>query len=412
MENTLDKIDIRLLGLSTNLESQAPCDSSSRSAMRSSFMTQCLVVSGATPRQLTTLAEREYGKYTNHIATPCDLRVIKIIRKYPKSLGIYTFNKNPETTIIYESLKDGEVGSIKVPSFHCNHKVFGFQYVENPVLRNLAVGDILEEGTVLADSPSVKRDNYGSLEYNLGIESNIALMSVPGIIEDGVVISKSFAERSKSRGYITKTLMWGSDEYPLNLYGDDTQYKIFPDIGEQLRPDGIVFATREYDPLLAICNMTKEALRTVNHTYDNLTYLPLSSVDNDDLPVVEDVSVFHTHNPDLWRTPIEMERQIKKYHDATKIYNTEIIEAYESEQRRKKQHLKITRQFHQHVVRCLVGDHNIDRYKLQKSTTRTYHKQKLDDWRVEIKLGWNIRPEKGAKISDTHGRLSWSILNY
>lgn len=401
-----ERLDPRLLGLSTNLESQASCDSSSRSAMRASFLTQMLVVEGATPRRLTTLAEAEYGKYTSHIAVPEDCKVLKVIRKYPKSKGIYTFAKNSETTIIYESLKEHDIGIIKVPSFHFNHKVFGYQYVESPIMRRLSPGDILKEGTILADSPSVTRTKYGDdedIEYRIGMEANVAYMSVPGIIEDGLVISKSFAERSKSRGYATKTVEWGVDRYPLNLYGNDEDYKPFPDIGERVRHDGVLYATRRYDDLLDVCNMTREALRTINHTYDDVTYLPLSSISDDDLPTVEDITVYHTHNQDLWKTPIEMAKQVVKYHNAIKQYNTDLIEIYEHEQRVRKQHLRTTRQFHQQVVRAMVGDHNVERYRLPKSTVRTHNKTKLDDWRVEIKVGWNITPRIGAKLSELHG---------
>lgn len=398
-QNPLERLDTRLLGLSTNLESQAACDSAARSAMRASFMTQMLVVEGSTPRRLVTLAEREYGKYTMHISVPCDCKVLKVSRKYPKSRGLYSFKQNSETTIIYESLKDQTIGSIKVPTFYCNHKVFGFKYVENPLMRTLAPGDILEEGTILADSLSVKDHGDGDKDYQFGVETRVVFMSVPGIIEDGVVASKSFCEKLRTKGYGSKTVEWGTETYPLNLYGTDDDYKPFPDIGNPIRDDGILFATRDYDPLLAICNMTKEALRTVNHTYDSITYIPLSSVDVNQPPIVEDIVVWHTHNTDLHRTPPQMEKQVRKYHDATKIYHTEIIELYESELKRRKQHLNVTNEFHQTVVRAMVNDNNLPNYQLNKSVIRTYRKSKLNDWRVEVKFGWDITPGIGYKVN-------------
>lgn len=398
-KNPLERLDIRLLGLSTNLESQAACDSASRSAMRSSFMTQMLVTEGSTPRRLVTLAEREYGKYTMHVVVPCDCKVLKVLRKYPKSRGMYSFKQNSETLIIYESLKDHTLGSIRVPTFYCNHKVFGFKYIENPLMKTLSPGDILMEGTILADSPSVKDKGDGDKDYQFGVETSLVFMSVPGIIEDGVVASKSFCEKMKTRGYGSKTVEWGTEAYPLNLYGTDDDYKVFPDIGNPVREDGILFATRDYDPLLAVCNMTKEALRTVNHTYDNITYIPLSSVDNAAPPVVEDIVVWHTHNPDLHRTPPQMEKQVRKYHDATKIYHTEIIDLYEAEAKRRKQHLNVTNDFHQTIVRAMVNDNNASKYQLNKSVIRTYRKSKLNDWRVEVKFGWDITPGIGYKVN-------------
>lgn len=396
------RIDIRLLGSSTNLESQATSCSASRSAMRASFLKQMLVLEGATPRRIITGAEREYGKYTMSIDLPSDARIIKVIQKYPRWQGIRNFKRNSETCVIYEDLKTGALGSLIVPNFHWNHKVFGFPYKHSNLFRNLTEGTILAKGDKLADSPSVQ-DNG---DYWYGIETKTAFLSVPGIIEDGIVASESYCKKLRTRGYGSKVVEWGHDAYPLNLYGKDgdvENYKYFPDIGERIRDDGILFALRKYDPILAVCDMTNEALRTVNHTFDDITYISLSSVDGVDMPIVEDVSVWHTHNPDLWRTPVGMEPQIRRYHEATKKYHTDIYEAYEVESKKHQQgsvkyQPKLTNEFHNLLVNCLVNDNNVPFAKLPKSVARTFRRAKLDDWRVEIKYGWTITPGMGYKI--------------
>lgn len=394
----IDRLDPRLLGLCTDIESQAANDSASRSAMRSSFLSQMLVLKGSTPRRLVTLAEREYAKYTMSITMPCDGNVIKVLNKYPRYQGGRSFNKNPETTIIYENLETGEIGSIRVPSYHCNHKVFGFEYELNPILKSIGPGSFLAKDTILADSPSVKDGDYW-----FGAEVNTAFLSVPGIIEDGIVVSESFCKQFRTYCYGSKTIEWGHDCFPLNLYGTDDDYKIFPDIGEEVRKDGVLFATRQYDPILAVNNMTKTALRKIDHSFDNVTYISLSSVNEDEMPVIEDVNVWHTHNTDLWRTPPQMEKQVRKYHDASKIYNTEINRVYEELLSKRKQTLKTTDEFHALLVRCRINDNNIPRAQLPKSVIRTFRKNKLDDWRVEVSYGWTMTPGNQTKDSDLHG---------
>ena len=392
-------LDPRLIGGSITMNPFIASCSSSRSTMCSSFMSQMQVLSGSTPRVVSTGAEREYGKYTMRIEIPCRCKVLNIIKKYPKYLGTHTFKANGETTIIYENLDNGELGCVRIPTYHCNHKALGFEYKINPIVKNLTPGTLLEAGTVLADSPSVKETG----DYHYGIQTNVAFMSVPGIIEDGVVASKSYLERMVSRGYAQKTMEWGLDEYPLNLYGDDEVYKPFPEIGERVRDDGVIFATRKYDPILAICNMSVEALKTINHTFDEVIYISPSSVSADDMPVVENISIWHTHNTDLHRTPTSMEAQLRKYHDATKIYHTSIYDTYLREQTRRKGNVVTSNPFHATLVRCCVNDNNIPKMQLPKSITRTFRRNKLQDWRISIELGWNIRPSLGSKVSDCYG---------
>lgn len=392
-------LDPRLLGASTTLEPYASKCSASRSAMRASFHSQSLVLKGATPRRIITGAEREYGKYTMNVEVPCHAKVLKVIHKYPRMLGVYSFKRNSETTIIYESLEDGTLGSLIVPNFHWNHKVFGFEYRVDPIVKTLAPGSLLNRGQILASSHSVK----GNGDYWYGVELNTAFMEIPGIIEDGLVISESCREKLTTKGYGSRVVEWGGKAYPLNLYGDD-DYKVFPDIGEPIREDGVVFALREYDPVLAVCDMTDQALKTINHTFDKVTYIQLSSVDNGKRPIVEDIGVWHTHNPDLWKTPPGMERQVRRYWEASKIYNTEIDDIYQHQLRVKGKNLKVTNQYHTQLVRCRVNDNNIPKMGLTKSVARTFRKSKLDDWRVEVKYGWDIKPGIGYKISDSHGK--------
>lgn len=403
MDTSTDKfkgigLDPRLLGQATCIDSQVAYCSAARSAMRSSFLTQMLVLEGSTKRKLVTGAEREYAKYTVSIEAPCDARVRKIIRKYPETRSIYNFKKNPETTIIYESMDDSHIGCITVPSYYCNHKVFGFEYRHSNIMRNLTVDSILSKGDILAYTPSVDADG----DYKYGIETNTAFMSVPGVIEDGVVVSESYCKRLRTKGYSSVIVDWGRDNYPLNLYGDDNDYKAFPDIGDRARPDGILYALRKYDPILAVCDMTVESLQEVNHTFDDVCYIQLSSVSSDEMPIVEDITVWRNHNSDTWKTPITMCKQVSIYNNAVRLYNTLINDFYSNEFR-KNPEVKLSNEFHRKVVDANINDNSIQNKALPKSLARTFRRTKLDDWRVEIHYGWTITPGIGYKVTDLQG---------
>ena len=60
----------------------------------------------------------------------------------------------------------------------------------------------------------------------------------------------------------------GCEGIKVNLYGDDKNYKIFPDIGEEIRPDGVVFATRRLIPGLYPIQLSRRALQQYMDTDD------------------------------------------------------------------------------------------------------------------------------------------------
>ena len=392
----------RLMGAAATLVPYATCCSSSRSVMTASFLSQMLVVEGANARPTVTGAEREYGKYTMSIEVPCRCRVIKIIKKYPRQLGVLSFKKNSVITILYESLENGEFGCIHVPNYHWNHKIFGFEYKINPIVKNLAPGTLLEKGTILADSPSVKENG----DYWYGINTKTVFMSLPGIIEDGVIVSDEYCKKLRSKGYGSAIMEWGTNSFPLNLYcKHENDYRYFPDIGDRIRDDGVLFAIREYDPVLAVCNMSNDALRSIDHIFDKITYITPQSVSSDDMPIVENISVWHTHNQDLWRTPTTMERQVKDYLDATRIYHTDIYNCYRDEFAKRKGKIVLSKEYHNTLVKCCINDNNIPKMALPRSVARTFRQSRLDDYRVQIDYSWTITPGNGYKITDTYGQI-------
>ena len=80
-------------------------------------------------KRMQTGVEREYGKYTFSIKIPCDAKILRIIEKYPKTLGKDIIYENPKTLIIYEDIYSKEVGSVEIDRYHCEHQYLVFSYV-------------------------------------------------------------------------------------------------------------------------------------------------------------------------------------------------------------------------------------------------------------------------------------------
>lgn len=364
--------------------------SGSRLQMLGSHLTQMLVLKGATRRRCKTGVEREYGKYTFKVKMPVDATIIAVVPKYPETIGHNAIASNPMSVVVYENVDTREICILEIPQYSIKHQYFGFKYAHKRTLGMLSRGASIPKGTVFADSPSIDENN----DYKFGIEANVAYMTVPGVIEDGFVISESFAKKLTSTGYETLDASWGKKYFPLNLYGDDTRYKPFPDIGERVRSDGLLMALREYDELLDPIQMTPAALRRVD-TFDKQIYTKANA------KVVDIITRFDPKGA-VPETPTGMDEQARKYHQAQLTFYNTLLELYETMQRKalqRRESLKISRQFHRLLVEALY-------FKIEQSkvkATRIVQRQPLDEWRVDVTVEYELNPTKAFKLTALSG---------
>lgn len=364
--------------------------SGSRLQMLGSHLTQMLVIKGATPRRCATGIEREYGKHTFKIKMPADGSIVAIIPKFPETIGRGSVQSNPLTVVVYQDVNTGEYGILEIPQYHIKHQYFGFKYSMKRTMSAITRGAIIAKDTVFADSPSI--DENG--DYCFGIEANVAYMTVPGVIEDGFVISESFAKRLTTTGYETLDASWGKKYYPLNLYGDDQNYKPFPDIGERVRPDGLIMALRAYDEMTDPVMMTPAALRRVD-TFDKHIYTKANAK-------VIDIVARYDPKGSTPETPLGMEMQVQRYYKAQLHFYNTLIETYEKLNRQaqqKKEPLRISRHFHRLLVEAMYF--KIDPTKFRAS--RIVQRQPMDEWRVDITVEYELQPTRAFKLTGLSG---------
>lgn len=363
-------------------------DSSARQQMMSSHLSQCLVVSGATERRCQTGMEREYGKYTFNIKFPCDAHIIKVIERYPYKIGPDAIAFNPQTVVIYEDARTKEVGYVNVTKYCSNHPYFGFEYQPREGLSDIRSGAFIPEGTVLMESPSVTK--HGGYKY--GIECNMAFMSHPAVSEDGILISRDVLDKFSFKTYETRVVDWGSKRFPLNLYGDENNYKPFPDIGDLIRPDGLLMCLRPYDTELAVVEQNIHALREPDFTFDKCTYAAGEG------GRVVDIRIQH----DIYNAQPGgaggIDAQPEKYDNARRQFYQEIVNEYRRLKKTRGDNLQLSKDFHRLIVEALAVIDN-DPQKIIK-----LHRQApLDDWRVEFVIEYNITPTIGFKQTGLHG---------
>lgn len=369
-------------------------DSSSRQVMMGSHLSQALTIEGGTVRRCLTGAEREFARFTFNIKFPCNAEVVRCIDKYPRTIGFSSIRQNPEQLVIFEDVDTKIVDVLTIPRYHCLHQHFGFSYAMKPAIQRLAPGATFAAGTILADSPAVTDTG----DYKLGVEAEVAFMSIPGIIEDGVVISRSFAQRLRSKGFESRVGSWGRNVYAINLYGGEGEYKPFPDIGDRIRDDGLLFCLREYDDLLAPVQMTQSALREPDYYRDRLIYAEPGAK-------VIDINVRHAVTNGPPPTPQGMEVQPARYYQAQIAFYDQLMGVYKELKHRRGDALQISPRFQQMLYEGMTykGDFGKNRPK------QIYQREELDDWRVEVTFEYDVEPDVGFKLTDFHGGGNYNM---
>lgn len=393
MTPIVNQLDARFLGV-VGLNPFAPYISASRLAMFCNHIGQSLVVTGATVKPLVTGLEREYAKAVHDIRFPCNAVILRVIPKYQTALGVDKVTENPLTSIIYENhdTPTREIGILQIPHHHCIHQHFGFNYVPTDKMELVSPGTHVKAGTVIATAPNVSP--AGDLMFGLGMQ--VAMMSMPAVIEDGVVASKSALRRMTTKGYGSRFAAWGRNAMPLNLYGDDTIYKPFPDIGERVGENGLLFASRRHEDMLSVPLLSRRALRRLD-VFDDPVYAKPNAK-------IVDI-IMHSGRKDKSFLPTGMDEQCTYYYRRSVQYYESVLAEYNRlrrEAERMGNTITVSPEFNQILVNAVAATAKpgaADR----KKVVPTYGQQPIDEWLVEIVFEYDIVPTIGFKITGMAG---------
>lgn len=393
--NVTNELDTELLGLHA-LNSFVDKDSSGRSVMFSSHWSQRLVICGADEKRIQTGVEQDLSQYTFSVKMPVDGRVVRVIDRYPRRLDADAIPMNPETLVIYEDLATKELGCFSIPTFASYHQYFGFKYEMKPTVNKLVPGTFIESGTIFADASTV--GEYGGYKY--GINLNMAFMSHPAVSEDGILISRDVLDRLKFKVYETRVVEFGTNAFPLNLYGSRDYYKPFPELGEEIRDDGILMMLRNYDYDLMPVEISTLDVMEPDFIFDKAVYVRGPG------GKVVDIRVFRD-NIETSQTPFGVMGNVDKYSRALRRYYKEVVEAERqiSMERKKKYgdgKVALKPELHRLIVEgmAILAEPN---GKSSQRLNKVYRKAPLDDYRIEFVVEYELTPKEGFKLSDTHG---------
>ena len=394
------EIDIRALG-STGLNFAASNTSSQRHHMDASHLKQHLTLVDGDPKRWFTGIEREYAKQGFLIKFPTDcIRVIDVISKYA---GILPRDmESPLTLIIYERRDDHKIDVLEMPSVRFEHQTFGFNYQKTKEGKGVMKHKAFRAGTILATPPSITED----MDYKYGKEINILLANDSSGIDDGAWISDEGAYMLRTEAFGELEMSLDRLDIPLNLYGDDNNFKPIPDIGDYLRDDGLVMGSREFYQKFPMALYNRKALQKAS-VLDNTRYgepypgagklVGFELPEGEEIllrPRVIDIEVIKGGSN---KAPItKSEEQFNRYWERTVRFYEQIRKAHE-ELERVVPGYELTPAWQRYVDSSYF-------YTNQPSGTRqeSFKRKTIPNWYVKIKFRYTFVPTIGAKITNIH----------
>lgn len=321
------------------------------------------------------------------ISLPAGAKIIKILEY---KVG----DKLLETTVIYYHPDRDEICREVIKPYGKNDKTFGYQNRYTADFENLKEGEELQDDVKLTITNS-EVDGEEAIGTNL----NAAWIPHPGCAEDAMIISKSAAKKMEYPAYQTFTLEYTDNKIPLNAHGAIDDYKIFPDVGEYVDNDGILFATRKFSKDNFLSKFSAEACMEIDEAFDSVYRIRCAINDPDTgEPRVKVIDVQPHYAGDrklgtLGKGLHGTYNQIERYYKAYLRYINGIIEAVEEIER--DYDIRIGNQLHVDYVNAKLSTYSRPK--------KTWNREPIGIWRVDITVEYIMRPNVKSKITTLHG---------
>lgn len=371
--------------------------SASRGQMAATQVGQSVVLVTPTVKTIQSGTDNEFGKYMFNIRMPEDGRILAIVDRMDQYRGQGSVKLNPEQVVIYQAEATREIGMVSLVPYETLQGYFGYHFRQGKDAHLLSVGSFVPKDAILMEVSCV--NDQGDFMY--GREVNIAYMTHPGGSEDAIMVSESFLKNFKYTTYERVMISWGDGNFPLNLYGNNDVYRIFPDIGEGLREDGLLMTVRDIDKIpgpvggididpMAPIFRTNLACMKPAHATDIKYYVggPQARVVNIEI---------HHDGKDKTYTP--MDEQPLKYLAQSKMFAKQIVDLYKKYSANVGSKMNMSAPFHKLVVDCMAvltpdrGDGRV---------ARVYKQDPVGRWTAWITVEKTHTPGIGSKYTDQY----------
>lgn len=382
-------VPVQLHGLQAILQPFLNFTSSQRGEMFASHIAQAVLIDGCEMPRIFTGYESKIGKYDfNRTKRNQDIQVVAVIPKFKTNIGSRQVRHNPTLTVIYIGLDDRKLSYFDISDYTMLSNGFGcFNRRSN--LHELVKDNCIPKDMQFQTTPDHENDAYMQ-----GFNVNVAYMPLWATDQDAFIVSQSTADKCEHTAIKSVEFDITPDDIPLNLYGDDDDFKIIPDIGEFVNDTGILagFRYRNRDTILA--DITNLALRKPEYLHDPITQAPIGAQ-------IVDIQV-HT-NLELYRSQRHNQtsplRQLLKYQDQHNDYYNEVVNTYR--EYAKRQGYQISAKFNTLVMESMAK--SIPKSGPQLKIKLVSDKDPIRFMRVKVTYAFKRKIAPGFKLSGRQG---------
>lgn len=236
--------------------------SSSRNIMFTSHLRQFVNLENPDFPKVFTNYENIVGKHsTAYYKAKNNLKVIDKIQKFNSP----DYENHMYLLFVYDEEND-KYDIIQKKIVEDLTEKFGFSY-NNDVIDTKDIGSSIKKDEILYKSRSYDEDN----NYCYGKNAKCVYLLENNTIEDAIIVSESFAKSMISKEVETVRVSLNDNDIFCNLYGDDSNYKSFPDVNEFIK-DRIICAKRRIYNDQLLYDVKKSNLKKINFSSDQLTF--------------------------------------------------------------------------------------------------------------------------------------------
>ena len=209
-------------------------NSGTRKLMFSTNLEQRLPLNHPDVPYVSTGYENQFGEYSSSFdIAKEDYTIVARIAKFLNK------PRNHYYLILLNEAGD-QLSVVERSDYHHMAESFGYIY-DNTTIDMMQENDVIPKGTVLHRSKAFD-------EYNNRMDGKNLLVLFTAseeTMEDSIIISESASEKLSSPLVHKFNITLNVNDIPLNIFGDGSDYKIFPDIGEYTKNDILCAIRRE-----------------------------------------------------------------------------------------------------------------------------------------------------------------------
>ena len=234
--------------------------SSNRAVMVASHLKQFKTLKHKEIPKMRTNYEDVVGENSSYLhRAKADCEVVARIDKFDFApMTVYYL-------ILYSEAEDKYYMEIKRHGVETQER-FGF-HINNDNMDRLQIGDKIPKGYTLWKSNSYDDDDM----YGFGRNARCTWMIDNWTIEDAIRIRKGFADMCTAYEEETVEVTVNDNDYLMNIYGDDVDYKGFPDVATFLKTN-LVCVTSKRNNSQVLYDMKEANLREISSLDSRIYY--------------------------------------------------------------------------------------------------------------------------------------------